>query len=172
MDFPRHIAQQGLLVTVRFRNGMATVLASAGVPERVPCDPQEGASVKIFTGRVLRGSSSKACAVACNVARVDAGPAQLAARELREETGLIAETMTLLGTLEITPSTLSQRCWVFLATDLTDGKPQRDAEEQGMRSTWFTRADVERMISDGIITDAKLTAAYALLLLQGRTPAR
>ena len=36
-----------------------------------------------------------------------------------------------------------------------------------MRSAWFTRADVERMISDGTITDAKSTAAYALLLLRG-----
>jgi hypothetical protein len=34
-----------------------------------------------------------------------------------------------------------------------------------MRSAWFTRADVERMINDGALSDAKSTAAYPLLLL-------
>lgn len=53
----------------------------------------------------------------------------------------------------------------FLTTDLTGGPPNRDFEEQDMRSAWFSRDDVERMIQDGTITDSKSTAAYALLLL-------
>lgn len=52
------------------------------------------------------------------------------------------------------PCTCGQRCWVFLATGLTHGTPRRDLEEQDMPSAWFTRADVERMISDGTITGA------------------
>ena len=35
-----------------------------------------------------------------------------------------------------------------------------------MRSAWFTRADVERMITDGTISDGKTLAAYTLLLLR------
>lgn len=62
---------------------------------------------------------------------------------------------------------LSQRCRVFLATGLTEGAPEREVEEQDMRSAWFTRADVERMIEDGTFTDAKSLAAYTLLLLRG-----
>ena len=98
---------------------------------------------------------------------LDADAAGLAARELREETGLVAGTLVPLGTLDVMPSTLSQRCRVFLATDLVQGEPQRDLEEQDMQSAWFTRADVERMIGDGGITDAKTLAAYTLLLLRG-----
>ena len=98
--------------------------------------------------------------------RLDVDAAALAARELREETGLVAGTLTPLGTLDVSPSMFDQRCRVFLATDLTPGTPQRDLEEQDMRSAWFARADVERMIIDGTITDAKTTAAYALLLLR------
>jgi len=101
--------------------------------------------------------------------RLDADPAALAARELREETGLVSGAMTLLGTLEIMPSTFSQRCWVFMATDLTQGPPQRELEEQDMRSAWFTRADVERMMNAGTISGAKSTAAYTLLLLHRQT---
>lgn len=88
------------------------------------------------------------------------------ARELREETGLSAGSLTPLGTLDLAPGMFSQRCRVFLATGLTDGEPQRELEEQDVRSAWFTRADVERMITDGTLTDAKTAAAYTLLLLR------
>ena len=101
--------------------------------------------------------------------RLDAGSSGLAARELREETGLVAANLIPLGTLDVAPGMFSQRCRVFLATDLTEGAPQRELEERDMRSAWFTRADVERMIHDGTITDAKSIAAYALLFLRGQS---
>jgi 8-oxo-dGTP pyrophosphatase MutT (NUDIX family) len=100
--------------------------------------------------------------------RLDVDAAALAARELREETGLSASRLTPLGTLDIAPGMLSNRCRVFLATELTHGTPQRELEEQDMQSAWFTRADVERMISDGAITDAKSIAAYAMLLIHAQ----
>lgn len=99
--------------------------------------------------------------------QLDVDAATAAARELREEAGLMAGRLTPLGTLDVAPGMFSQRCRVFLATDLADGAPQRELEEQDMRSASFTRSDVERMIRDGAITDAKSIAAYALLFLQG-----
>jgi len=98
----------------------------------------------------------------------DGDAVALAARELREETGLTAGRLTPLGTIDIAPGTLSQRCAVFLATDLTPGPPEREPEEQDMVSDSFTRAEVERMIGDGTIRDAKSVAAYTLLLLHER----
>ena len=99
--------------------------------------------------------------------RSDKDLAAVAIRELREETGLLASGLTPLGTLEITPSTLNQRCSVFLAIGLSHGAPQRDPEEHDMQSAWFARSDVERMISDGTLSDGKSIAAYALLLTSG-----
>lgn len=98
--------------------------------------------------------------------RLDTDPAAAAARELREETGLVAGRLTRLGILDTMPSTLTQRCAVFLATDLKQHAPRRDAEEQDMRSAWFARSEVERLIGDGTVKDAKSIAAYALLLVR------
>jgi len=78
--------------------------------------------------------------------------------------------VTRLGMFDVAPGLSSQRCAVFLATDLTSGSPDRDLAEQDMRSAWFTRAEVEGMIADGTVTDAKTLAAYALVLLGRLAP--
>jgi hypothetical protein len=59
----------------------------------------------------------------------------------------------------------SQRGTVFLATGLTEGRAEREHEEQDMRTAWFARAEFEAMIARGEITDAQSVAAYTLLLL-------
>jgi 8-oxo-dGDP phosphatase len=89
----------------------------------------------------------------------------LAARELREETGLRATSMEVLGQLDVAPGMSSQRGWVFLATGITEGDHEREPEEQDMHSEWFTGAQIERMIVDGVITDAQTIAAGTLLRL-------
>ena len=95
-------------------------------------------------------------------------PSRLAARELHEETGLRAASMTALGQLDVAPGMSSQRGWVYLATGIAQGQHAREPEEQDMHSEWFTRVQVERMIRDGQITDAQSIAAWALLLLYER----
>jgi 8-oxo-dGTP pyrophosphatase MutT (NUDIX family) len=100
--------------------------------------------------------------------RADADPLDLARRELREETGLRAEQLIRIGLLDVAPGLSSQRGQVFLATGLTEGVPERELEEQDMRSGWLRRAKVESMIRNGEITDAQSVAAYALLLLHER----
>ncbi|MEV4315787.1 NUDIX hydrolase [Actinocrispum sp. NPDC049592] len=97
--------------------------------------------------------------------RQDADPRELAERELREETGLRAGTLTELGQLDVAPGLSSQRGHVWLATDLTQGAHEREHEEQDMRTAWFDRAEFEKMIRASEITDAQSVAAYGMLLL-------
>lgn len=97
----------------------------------------------------------------------DPDPLTLAARELREETGLHADRIEEIGLLDVAPGMSSQRGRVFLATGLTEGHPERELEEQDMRTAWFGRTELEKMIRTNEITDAQSVAAYALLLLRG-----
>lgn len=100
--------------------------------------------------------------------RAELDPARLAARELAEETGLVAGRMELLGDLDIAPGMSSQREHVYLATELTAGEVAREHTEQDMRSAWFTVAEFEEMIRDGRIVDAQTLAAYLLLVLHDK----
>lgn len=96
-------------------------------------------------------------------------PRELAARELAEETGLRAGRITDLGGLDVAPGLASQRGVVFLATELREGEPSREHEEQDMRTAWFHRTEFDKLIADGEITDAQSLAAYTLLLLHERS---
>jgi ADP-ribose pyrophosphatase len=98
----------------------------------------------------------------------DVEPTELAARELREETGLRATSFEALGQLDTAPGMSSQRGWVFLATGISEGEADREHEEQDMCSDWFSRADVEQMMRSGVIVDAQSIAAYGLFLLHRR----
>ncbi|PRX49240.1 NUDIX domain-containing protein [Prauserella shujinwangii] len=100
--------------------------------------------------------------------RADAEPLALAARELREETGLTAGRLVEIGLLDVAPGLSSQRGRVFLATDLTEGDPDRELEEQDMRTAWFERSRFEKMVLGGEVTDAQSIAAYTQLLLWER----
>jgi 8-oxo-dGDP phosphatase len=92
-------------------------------------------------------------------------PEDLARRELAEETGLRAATLTPLGYLHAAHGTGNQGFHVFLATGLTPGEHAREHEEQDMRQRFVTRAEFRQMIREGLVTDDATVAAYTLLRL-------
>lgn len=100
--------------------------------------------------------------------RADLDPTELAHRELREETGLRAESMVEIGLLDVAAGMSSQRGRVFVATGITEGDHDREHTEQDMHSEWFGRSHVEQMIRTGEITDAQSLAAWTLFLLTER----
>ena len=100
--------------------------------------------------------------------RADVDPAELATRELAEETGLRAGRMERLGRLDVAPGMSSQRGHVFLATGLTEGPTARERSEQDMRTAWFTVAEFEEMVRAGGLADSQSLAAYLMLQLHDR----
>lgn len=94
--------------------------------------------------------------------------AELAAAELREETGLRAETLRRLGHLHEAYGFCSQGFDVFVATGLQRGEVERETTEQDMQHRQVSSPEFERLIQDGAIVDAASLAAYTLLMLSDR----
>ena len=93
---------------------------------------------------------------------------ELARTELAQETGLRAGQLTRLGTLAVAHGMSSQYGEHWLATGLTQGEPDLEPEELGLRHAWVPRADFEAMARDGRIVDTSTLAGYALLLMAER----
>ncbi|MEJ3743901.1 NUDIX hydrolase [Actinomycetes bacterium KLBMP 9797] len=90
----------------------------------------------------------------------------LARQELAEETGLRAASMSHLGHLFEAYGFSTQGFDVYLATDLTEGDPDREASEQDMIHRACTDAEISEMIRSGQIVDAPSLAALTLYRLQ------
>ncbi len=92
-------------------------------------------------------------------------PEEMARGELKEETGLTAERMTHLSTLQIAYGVMNQRHHVFLAEGLTMGEPDPDVEESDLIVRRVGVAEFEEMIVDGTIVDNCSVAAWGLYRL-------
>jgi 8-oxo-dGTP pyrophosphatase MutT (NUDIX family) len=90
----------------------------------------------------------------------------LARKELAEETGLRAGSMTHLGHLFEAYGFSTQGFDVYLATELEQGAPDREASEQDMIHRAFSDTDIAEMIRSGQIVDAPSPAALTLYRLQ------
>lgn len=85
-------------------------------------------------------------------------PAHTARRELQEETGFLAGSVTRLCEFFMSPGILCERMVVFLATDLTPGEPRLESGEQiePLLATWD---EALRLVHSGEIQDAKTMTA-------------
>jgi 8-oxo-dGTP pyrophosphatase MutT (NUDIX family) len=92
-------------------------------------------------------------------------PEELARGELKEELGLDAAEMTLLGTLWIAYGFTRQRQHVFLASGLTATEKEPDAEEHDLLVRSVPVEEFEEMMLNGGVRDGCTLAAWGLYLL-------
>ncbi|TWU40261.1 ADP-ribose pyrophosphatase [Novipirellula aureliae] len=86
-----------------------------------------------------------------------------AARELAEETGYTAQSMTLLHDFYSAPGICDERMSLFIARGLSEGKAAREATEEIVNRI-VSREQVRSLISENRIKDAKtLVGLYAFL---------
>ena len=94
-------------------------------------------------------------------------PQELAAAELREETGLTAGRLVHLGRLWNAVGMSSQGFDVFLALDLVPGKADPEADEIGLHAYAVTPAELDERIAAGDVRDSSTLAALHLLARAG-----
>ena len=104
-------------------------------------------------------------------------PEDGAARELQEELGLSAGRMEKLSEFFVSPGFCEEKMWVFLATELTEGKQNPD-EDEILELVRLRIEEALEMISSGEIQDAKTIIALILAaprvgspLLEAKYPA-
>jgi len=93
-------------------------------------------------------------------------PALAARRELREETGYLAESWRPLGTFFTAPGFCDERMHLFLASGLEAGPASPEAGEV-LEAFLVAPEEARAMIEDGRIEDAK-TIVGLLRVLEGR----
>ena len=86
------------------------------------------------------------------------GPAMTAARELREETGLVAGRLVHIATSAGAPGFNAEKACIFAAYDVTQGDAAPD-EGELVDVVWVDLDDMVETICAGLIEDAKTVVA-------------
>ncbi len=82
--------------------------------------------------------------------------------ELKEETGISANFIKMIGHFYLGPGHHSQECKVFLAEELTVGKSHLEGGEKSIKIQSVTLNELEEMIKNGKMEDGPSLAALAI----------
>jgi ADP-ribose pyrophosphatase len=96
-------------------------------------------------------------------------PKVCAERELTEETGYSSEKFSYLGKIHTSPGFCSEILYIYLAEDLIPGKHNREEGEDGMEVHEFSIEEINNLISDGKIVDAKTLSGLHFYLVKNIT---
>jgi ADP-ribose pyrophosphatase len=94
-------------------------------------------------------------------------PEACARREIREETGYVAKTMTPLGCIFTAPGFCTERIFLFCAELAGGGAADPDPDEH-LEVVLLDEGAWKAMMSRGAVQDAKTLAAWGMF--QNRTP--
>ncbi len=84
-----------------------------------------------------------------------------ARRELAEETGYRAKKWKRLTSFWASPGYVAEKMTIYVATELTAGEA-KPMEDERIRTRWFAPREIEKMIREGKIADAKTIIGYFL----------
>ncbi len=89
-------------------------------------------------------------------------PKDGANRELMEETGYKANSLTLLGTALVNNRRSDALMYIYLATNLEKKSAKKDITEEDIKNYWLTEKEIDQKIKDGKMINVYFLAAWTL----------
>lgn len=142
------------------RSARRDVVHSSGGVVILPVDADGGVTL-VRQFRYVQGEAL----LEAVAGKLEAGeePLPAARRELREETGLTAKKWVELGYIASSPGFLTEKLWLFLAMELTEGEQELD-DGEFLNAEKYSFTEAMAMAADGRIHDGKTLA----ILLRAR----
>lgn len=101
------------------------------------------------------------------VDKTDASPLAAIKRELNEEAGLTAANWAALPTMHTSPGFTDEKIYLFYADTLTNANYRKSPDaDEFLDSHWYTLAEVQDLVEQHKITDAK--TLYAISIWQNQ----
>jgi len=124
--------------------------------------PVDDAGNILFVRQYRVGADQELLELPAGLLNHDEPPGEAAAREVREETGMAAAQMTLLGDFYLAPGYSSEHMVVYLATGLHPHPLEQD-EDEFIELVSIPAAEAVRMARGGEIRDGKSLAALMMV---------
>lgn len=124
----------------------------------VPLDPEGNL---LFVNQYRIGAGADLLELPAGVLEAGEDPAVCAAREIREETGMAAKNLLLLGDFYLAPGYSSEHMFIFMATGLYHDPLAHDADEF-LQVQAVPAGKALEMARSGQFQDAKTLAALLL----------
>jgi len=93
-------------------------------------------------------------------------PEEAALRELYEETGYRAASISPLGYVHPNPAIQNNRCYTFLAYDVYPAGAQEQDDKEDIQVVTHPLTDIRRLIREGEITHALVVVAFYRFFLE------
>jgi ADP-ribose pyrophosphatase len=127
----------------------------------IPVDEKE---IFWFVEQYRMGSECALLELPAGVMDENESPEACAAREVREEIGMAADHLRLIGSVYLAPGYSNELNHIFLATSLTPD-PLKQDDDEFLTIKKFSRQDLASLIHDGKLIDSKSLAALYLYQL-------
>lgn len=150
------------IVTMQLPDGKVRtydLVQHRGAVTIVPIDP---AGNILFVRQYRIGAEQELLELPAGLLNSAEPPAEAAAREVREETGMAAAKMVLLGDFYMVPGYSTEHMFVYLATDLHPDPLDQD-DDEFLELVAIPTAEAFRMVNSGEFHDGKSLAALMMV---------